>query len=957
MNPFMKRILSISAFLFAAVLSHAQGQGISYQYQEVRVKAKVLDSKTATPVPYATVYLIPQGDTTITDFAISNEKGDIVLEKVAAGRYELNAELLGYKTFTKNYDIYQAPGWDLDLGTIGMEESTESIDASTITAAGNPITIEDDKVIYNASSFRVGENAVLEDLLKKMPGIQVSDDGSATVNGEKVDRITVDGKTFFFGDPSMAIKNLPAKIVERISVSRQETKSDQMQGIGSGFDKETVMDVELKEEYKEGWFGDARLGAGATLNGNDGSPLTEGSKALFDGNLMASLFGEKDQAVFIANGYNTQRADGNGSASDLAEDDYSDLGGLTTAVRGGANYNTSRIKGFETTVSANYRHAGKEDTRRSSRTSFVPGGNDLLTDGGTDASGKEDQLVLDAELSKMEGKVLVDFTPRFYFRKSGVNSTNYSNTYHVGGTSPLSSMTASSFSDNRQLLADGTLDITGRDLGKDGRRVGFSLDYGAGASNGNRSENSLQILDYDLQGKMLDLTGRVFYYEPVGERWGVQAEIASLYNSRFNDRAASDADGRANDYYTSRTDQRFKMEQGSLMMQYSNDTSTVQVGIKASAFNDIMDATMLGINTVSGKDDWRFNISPLVSYSFDKDGHQLMLQYTSVTSQASSRQMIPVPDISNPALITTGNTYLKSGIDNSLMAYYNMVNYATYTFLTLYANAELESNGTVYASWFDNKGIRYAVPVNAKKPGAAVNAYGMLNQPFGKQKNFTLSLAAQLNYSDSQSYQATALQPGLDLDNFDYRSFMDGFWGGSTGDRFYSGESGFASSRTRSFDWGVGLDLKYNKDFFTGTISAGVWNGRASYSLSPGANMNTWTNNIGCDLLFQPGKGWEFGTDARYYFFRGYAPGFGDPELRWNLSAGKTVKSVTFSLKMNDVLNQERSLSRIVSSEYMEDSYRNVLGRHILFGISFNFGKLNTNKSSAVSNAINKLDY
>lgn len=956
----MKQTLSLFVFVAIAVSSYAQESRFEnprYQYQDVRVKAKVLDLKTSAPISFATIYLIPQGDTTITNFAISNENGDVVMEKVASGKYVLNAELLGYKTFTKPYEIYQAPGWDLNLGTIGMEESTESIDASTITAAGNPITIEDDKVIYNASSFRVGENAVLEDLLKKMPGIQVSDDGTATVNGEKVDRITVDGKTFFFGDPSIAIKNLPAKIVERISVSRQKSKSDQMQGISNEFDKETVMDVELKEEYKEGWFGDARLGAGATLNGEDGSPLTEGTKALFDGNLMASIYGEKDQAVFIANGYNTQRSDDNSSTSDLPEDDYSNLGGLTTAVRAGANYNTSRIKGFETTISANYRHAIKEDIRRSSRTSFVSGGDDILTEGGSDASGNEDQLVLDAELSKMEGKFLVDFAPKIYFRKSNVNSSNYSNTYNVGGSSPLNSMTASSFSDNRQLLADGTLDITGKDLGKDGRRVGFTLDYGAGTSGGNKHENSLQILDYDLQGKRLDLTGRVFYYEPVGNRWGIQAEIASLFNSRFNDRVAFDANGRANDYYTSRTDQRFKMEQGSVMMQYSNDTSTVQVGIKASAFNDTMDATMLGINTASGKDDWRFNVSPLVSYSFDKDGHQLTLQYTSVTDQASIRQMIPVPDISNPAQITTGNTYLKSGINNSLMAYYNMVNYTTYTFLTLYANAELESNGTVYASWFDDNGIRYAVPVNAKEPGAAVNAYGMLNQPFGKQKNFTLSLSAQLNYGDNYSYQATTLQPGLDLGHFDYQSFMNGFWGGSDGDRFYSGESGFAASRTRSVDWGIGLDLKYNKDFFTGTISAGVWNGRASYSLSPVANMNTWTNNIGCDLLFQPGKGWEFGTDAKYFIFRGYAPGFGDPELRWNLSASKTIKSVTLSLKMNDILNQERSLSRVVSSEYMEDSYRNVLGRRLMFGISFNFGKLNQNKNSAVSNAIDKLDY
>ena len=173
----MKKTLAVLLLLTCAVSVYAQGNrniDPSYQYHNIRVVAKVLDAKSSAPVPYTTVYLIPQGDTTITSFALSDEKGFVVLEKVAAGRYELNAELLGYKTFTKAYDIYQAPGWDLDLGTIGMEEDTELIDAASITAAGNPITIQNDTVIYNASAFRVGENAMLEDLLKKMTGIQVS---------------------------------------------------------------------------------------------------------------------------------------------------------------------------------------------------------------------------------------------------------------------------------------------------------------------------------------------------------------------------------------------------------------------------------------------------------------------------------------------------------------------------------------------------------------------------------------------------------------------------------------------------------------------------------------------------------------------------------------------------------------------------------------------------------------
>lgn len=956
----MRKIVAVIAVLlalsFAARAQGGRGSDPAYQYQSIRVKAKVLDAKSLAPIPYATVYLIPQGDTTITNISLSGEDGTVVLEGVVSGRYELNAELLGYKTFTKPCEISQAPGWDLDLGTISLEEDAEQIDAATVTAAGNPVTIQNDTLIYHASSFHVGENAMLEDLLKKMPGIVVSEDGTATVNGEKVDRLTIGGKTFFFGDPSVALKNLPAKIVDRILVTREETTTAQMHGISTEFDKETVLDVELKEEFQEGWFGDARLGAGAVLAGNDGGPLTERSKFLYDANALASVYGKRDQLVVIGNAYNIQEPGSGASGAVVPEDAYTELGGLTTALRAGANYNTDRIRHFETTVSANYRHATKDDRERSSRTSFISGGGDLLTEGGTDAAGQEDQLMLDVELTKEKGTLLVDFTPMFFFRRSQVNSLHFADIHSPGSTTPLHT-SATSVTGNRQFLTGGSLGITGKDLGRPGRRLGLTLDYSAGASRGDESERSLQVLDYDILGNKLDLDASLFYYEPLGERWGVEASLGNVVNASLSDRRAFDADGSANHYYTSRTGHRFLQEGASLLMQYAKAPGTIKFGFNAAAYNDRTDVRSLGVDAVTGERDWRFRWSPIVMYSYTGDGHQLTLQYSSVTNPASGRQLIPVPDITNPIQITTGNTYLKSGVSNNLMAYYNMVNYTTFTFLTVYANAEIEHGGAVYASWFDATGTRYAVPVNARRPGTRANAYGILNQPFGPQKHFTLSVAAQAAFDNQFSYQALSLQPGLNLDDFDYDAFMDGFWGDASGDRFYSGRSGFAESRTRSFNWGLGLNLKYNKDFFTGTLAANASNGRASYSLNPDANLNTWDFNFGVDLLFQPGRGWEIGSDTRYVFFRGYAPGFGQPELRWNASLSKSIKSVTLGLRCNDILNQQRSLTRTVSSEYVEDTYRNVMGRTFLFSVSFNFGKLNTHKTAAVSGSIDRLGY
>jgi hypothetical protein len=173
---------------------------------------------------------------------------------------------------------------------------------------------------------------MLDELLKKMPGMEVGEDGTVKVNGEAVDKITVGGKTFFFNDPSIALKNLPAKIVDKIKVIDKTKDEAAGSGVVSKDDKEKVMDVELKEEYTEGWYGNAKLGGGSTLNPDNGNSLIDDRGLLYNGNAMVTGYTEKDQVIFIGNAFNAIEpgADvayySNGSTSG----DFSSLGGLNS---------------------------------------------------------------------------------------------------------------------------------------------------------------------------------------------------------------------------------------------------------------------------------------------------------------------------------------------------------------------------------------------------------------------------------------------------------------------------------------------------------------------------------------------------------------------------------------------------------------------------------------------------
>ncbi|MBR4525030.1 MAG: outer membrane beta-barrel protein [Bacteroidales bacterium] len=147
-----------------------------------------------------------------------------------------------------------------------------------------------------------------------------------------------------------------------------------------------------------------------------------------------------------------------------------------------------------------------------------------------------------------------------------------------------------------------------------------------------------------------------------------------------------------------------------------------------------------------------------------------------------------------------------------------------------------------------------------------------------------------------------------------------------------------------------GLDFK--TDQFSLTLRGLAENRRTRYSLDPTANMNTWDFNVSAETLYTTSNGWQFNTDIGYSFYRGYLQGYGQPELLWNAGIGKEIGPVTLTVKVADILNQQKSLQRSISANFVEDVYRNVMGRYVMFGVSFNFGKMNATQANKAQRAL-----
>lgn len=968
----MKRVISLALFLVLCLVCGGQDFGSMNKYRTARVRVSVVDSSTGVPVEYVTVYLSRQGDSTITNFALADADGHVVIEDVVQGKYELNAELVGYLPFKKQVDIRLSDfESEKNLGRILMEQSREFLEAATVSAAGNPVVIKKDTVVFNASSYKTVENAMLADLLKKMPGIKVGSDGSVQVNGESVNRITVDGKTFFQKDPALAVKTLPAKIVDKIQVIDRAKDDAEFSGVGTKADQEKVMDIMLRDEYQKGWFGNVKLSGGADLNGKD-SDKGNGA-ALFNGNAMVSHYSPKDQTILLASAKNAAEP-GSWTEDDefgfmmpgSENDELASRQGLRTTGQGGVNYNTSRIKGFETSSSLSYNYLKKNVAETSSRTSFQGDMPDIFTDASLKGLGTDHTVSFSGEMKNTDkSRYMFTLRPYLMYVSQDRSTSKASSTRTDGVTDNTSS--SSSTSHNNDISAFIELETGMKNLGKDRRSIILSGEFFMDNNKGTSFENSRTLysdaedvrdLKYDNNGFSVGPQLELSYVEPFGEMWSLQARVAGSYEgNRTTKNAFSGPDWSANDYYSSFSKNDDYNIRERLLLQYKKEDTSLLFGIQTDQQQNITTARQLGKESTVGKDEWIKNWSPYVDFVMKKDLTTLRFEYQGRSSNPSGSRIIPTLDISNPVQISTGNIYLRPQFTHSAMLNFNTGNPETYSSLQTFIHESLSSTPIVYASWFDNNGIRYAIPVNSTKPGTSLSAFGSWNQPFGKEKNLTFSLDGDISWASNTGYQTSTRLPAIDKDNFNYDALMQWFWGDAKGNRFYSGKSGFAESTTNTLSMSLFPTLSYRLDRFSATLMGFAMNSITRYSLDKTADMNTWDFNVTGEIIFSTKHDWQFNTDAGYSFYKGYTSGYGEPELIWNAGIAKDIKAFTISFKVADILGQQKSVHRTASSEFVEDVRRNVMGRYFLVGLVFNFGKMNAAQSNRVEQAMWEMAY
>ena len=937
--------------------------------QPFTVKLRLIEEKTSEPVQFATVSLTPAGTTKALRYALTDDQGAATLTRVNKGAYVIKAEIMGYK----NYELQIVVTKDVDLGTVKMAEDAVALDAAKVSAVGNPIIIKKDTIEYNASSFKTSDNDMLEQLLKKLPGVEVGTDGSITANGETIKKITIDGKTFFLDDPQLASKNIPAKIVDKIKVVEKKSDQAMFTGIDDG-DEETVIDLKLRPGMAQGWFGNVMGGGGHDVPGA-GSDMND---VRYQGAAMIGRFTDKSQISIILNGNNTNNRGFNDVAGSMMQNMRGGRGmgqgmggwrgnnGISTSWMGGLNGAFTLLDG-DMDLSGNYLYNGTDKAieEETSKITYMEDGSRLLNEekgtSNTFTQGHRFGVRMEHKFSK---NTSILFEPQFNF------GSGHFNEYSRFWTNSMADSQAavvevndgynSNVGQNQNWSTSGFL-LLRQKLGKEGRTISANFRYSYSNNNldgfnqsltqtftENSNPSDIVNQRYDQNTHNTSLSGRVVYTEPIAKNLFLEANYQYSWNrnsslkNTYNSASDNIVDGRLE--YISLGENRDPFYSNDILNLSHNHRGGLNFSYQLKKFRAQLGAAVnptKTYNKTNGEEynNYVVNWSPqAMLYYSPNENLNLRMFYFGRSAQPSTSQLMPVPDNSNPLSISLGNPYLKPYFNHNIRGRFGYTNKKTFTSINFNLRATMVQNAITSAQWYDPQGRQYSIPVNGPAT-ASLNGRLFINSPFGKS-GFSIFSMTFANYNESVSYIGTSSFQQSYYDEstaeFDYDQFHKDF------PDLEKASDKFARNRIQTVGLTQRLRLTYRNDFVEITAGGRTRMSKSWYTIQNANQQYTWNNQVDGSMNWTIPGGINLIADVDYNWYNGYTTPQED-EIILNAEITKLLfkKKVTLALKAYDILGQSKNLSVTDASNYHLETRNNTLGRYIILSLTYRFGNFN----------------
>ena len=885
------------------------------QQSGVNVTGSVVEQGSDTPIEQATVRLLNVKDSAMVRGVVSARNGSFTLKNVKKGSYLLHITFIGYDPL---YQPLQITGKKnpVNVGKLELSDGAIELGEAVVIGKAPEVTVRNDTVEYNADSYKVTEGSVLEDLLKKMPGVEVDSEGKITVNGKEVKKVMVDGKEFFSDDPKVASKNLPAKMIDKLQVLDKKSDMAQMTGFDDG-EEETVINLTVKPGMKQGWFGNAYGGYG--------------SKDRYEGNAMVNRFVNNDQITFMGGANNTN----NMGFSDLASTMFSGMGGgggrrggfgagsgITSSGNAGLNF-SKEFKPDKLTLGGNtrYSHSDNDARSKSDRQNILPGDSSSYDNSEAMSRTKSDNFGVDFRLEwKPDTMTQLIFRPSFSFSHS--MNDNFSDATTLDNErDTVNTNKSSNYSESNGYNLNASIDFS-RKLNNKGRVFSATLSGGNSDSYSdgmNRSDivyfnqtdalkNSIidQRSRYDNKG--FNYRAYVSWVEPIGHNNFIQAtySISQRKQEALKNVYNQDADGIYNvldSAYSQSYRNNFISQRASLSFKSQREKFNYTIGLNldpsySSSENFVGDTTLSKITRKV------VNLSPMAqfNYMFDKRTN-LRIMYNGRTSQPSMTQLQPVADISDPTNITIGNPDLNPRYTNNVFIRFQQLTPEKQRAFMIMANGSYIINDIVsYTSYNQETGVKTTTykNVNGNYSG---NVRMMLNTPL-KNKKFSINSMTMASFANSNGYINEEKNTNRNL---------------------ILSERGGIDFRSSYLDLGVNGNIRYNA---------------TSNSLQKENNQNTFNYGAGGYTTIYLPLNFKIESDVNWSTNSGYGDGFKQNEVLWNASASKSFlknNQGTLRFKIYDILQQRSNISRSVTASYIQDSEYNTLGSYFMVHFIYRF--------------------
>lgn len=925
----MKKLLIWTVLLLTATLStYAQNKIIT-------VSGRVIEAGTKEPVELAAVQLLSLPDSAQVAGMTTSTQGYFSLSKQKPGKYLLKVSFIGYVTkiipvqLTANVPAKKMGNIELATDAIMLQEAV-------VVAEAPQVTVVEDTLMYNSSAYRTPEGAMLEELVKKLPGAEIDDDGNVKINGKDLKKIMVNGKEFFGGDVKTGLKNLPVDMVDKLKTYDKKSDLARVTGIDDG-EEETVLDLTVKKGMNQGWFGNADLGAG--------------TKDRYTGRMMLNRFVDKTQFSIIgsANNVNDQGFSGGGGGPRWRSNN-----GLNATKMLGANFATQTNK-LELGGSVRYNFQDADISSINSSERFLQNGNSYSN---SDNKNRNKGTNLNADF-RMEWKpdtlTNIIFRPNFSYGRTNNASRSESGTFNEDpfnlivnpndylnfdnlSDDPLKDIrvnatNSASLSKGKSLSGNATLQVN-RKLNNRGRNLTFRGVFGYGDNDNDQYTQSetryYQLLNH-LGGDSIlyrnqyittptrdyNYTAQVTYSEPIAKATFLQFSYQFQYKYSKSDKTTFDLldypdwaiggalpsgyESHAVDSLSKNAEYRYYNHDASVGLRFIRPKYQLNVGMSFQPQNstlsykkgDYMIDTTRTVFNFAPNMDLRFRFSKV---------SQLRFTYRGRSNQPTMENLLPITDNSDPLNVRMGNPGLKPSFAHTMRLFYNTYNAekqrGIVTHFSFTATQNSISNSTRYN---EETGELITRPENIN---GNWNAFGMFGFNTAlKNKKYTINTFTNVNYQNN-----VAFLYNQDTKNNDRNT--------STGLTLSERVTG--SYRNDWFEFSLNGSINYTAE----RNKLRPENNQEPYTYSYGASTNItmpWKMTLVTNIANQSRRGYRDSSMNR-------------DELIWNAQLAQSLLkgAATVSFEVYDILRQQSNISRSLSADMRSVSEYNGINSYCM---------------------------